>query len=90
MGAVDASQPNGCIFQRGDRLHGYVVERQLGKGGIGAVYLVRHEVLDTPFALKVLDPKMAKEKPEYVKRFVREAKLASKIHHPNQIGRAHV
>ena len=85
MGANDASQSSGCTFQRGDRLHGYIVERPLGKGGIGAVYLVRHEVLDTPFALKVLNPKLAKEKPEYVKRFVREAKLASKIRHPNLV-----
>lgn len=85
MGTINASQYSGCTFQRGDRLHGYVVERLLGKGGIGAVYLVRHEVLDTPFALKVLDPKMAKKKPEYVKRFVREAKLASKIRHPNLV-----
>ena len=74
-----------ATFNKGDRLHGYVVERQLGRGGIGAVYLVRHEVLDTRFALKVLDPKMAKKKPEYVKRFVREAKLASKIRHPNLV-----
>ena len=85
MGIIDASQSSGCTFQRGDRLHGYVVERQLGKGGIGAVYLVRHEVLDALFALKVLNPNLAKEKPEYVKRFVREAKLASKIRHPNLV-----
>lgn len=85
MGAIDASQSSGCSFQRGDHLHGYVVERLLGQGGIGAVYLVRHNVLETPFALKVLDPKIAEEKPEYVKRFVREAKLASKIRHPNLV-----
>ena len=79
------SLSNECTFNQGDRLNGFVVERLLGRGGIGAVYLVRHEVLDTPFALKVLDPKMAKGKPEYVKRFVREAKLASKIRHPNLV-----
>jgi len=85
MDASEGSRSGDCTIRLGDRLHGYVVERLLGQGGIGAVYLVRHEVLDTPFALKVLDPKMAKEKPEYVKRFVREAKLASKIRHPNLV-----
>ena len=75
----------GGTFQPGARIHGYVVERLLGKGGVGAVYLVRHEMLDRFFALKVLDPKMAEEKPEYVKRFVREARLASKIRHPNLV-----
>ena len=85
MSANDGMLSDGCTFNNGDRLHGYVVERLLGKGGLGAVYLVRHEVLDSFFALKVLDPKMAAEKPEYVKRFVREAKLASKIRHPNLV-----
>ena len=83
MNSIESSVQT--ILNKGDRLHGYVVERLLGKGGLGAVYLVRHEILDTPFALKVLDPKMAEKKPEYVKRFVREAKLASKIRHPNLV-----
>lgn len=73
------------IIDVGERFRGYVVERLIGKGGYGAVYQVRHEVLDTPYALKVLDPEIADEKPEYVKRFVREAKLASKLHHPNLV-----
>ena len=69
----------------GERFRGYVVEKLIGKGGYGAVYKVRHEVLDTPYALKVLDPTIAADKPEYVKRFVREAKLASRLRHPNLV-----
>ena len=69
----------------GERFRGYVVERLLGSGGYGAVYLVRHEVMDTPFALKVLDPEVVANKPEYVKRFVREAKLASRLRHPSLV-----
>jgi serine/threonine-protein kinase len=42
-------------------------------------------MLDTLFALKVLNPDVAEEKPEYVKRFVREAKLATRIRHPNLV-----
>ena len=72
-------------FAPGDRFHGYVVERTLGKGAVGTVYLVRHEMLDTLFALKVMDPEVAQDRPDSVKRFMREAKLASRIRHPNLV-----
>ena len=68
------------IFHGGDRFRGYVVERLLGNGSLGAVYLVRHEVLDTVYALKALFPEVAKENAGYVKRFLREAKIATRIH----------
>ena len=73
------------LFQSGERFHGYVIERLLGKGGLGAVYLVRHEMLDTLYALKVLYPDVAASNPNYVKRFLREAKLATRIRHPNLV-----
>ena len=75
----------GDLFLPGDNFRGYEVERLLGTGGLGTVWLVRHQMLDTLFALKVLDPGIAEEKPEYVKRFVREAKLATRIRHPNLV-----
>ena len=80
-----AVEGDGGILQPGDDFHGYKVERLLGKGGLGTVWLVRHVMLDTLFALKILDPLVAEEKPEYVKRFVREAKLATRIRHPNLV-----
>ena len=73
------------IFNAGERFRGYVVERLLGKGGLGAVYLVRHEVLETRFALKVLYPDVAATNDRYVKRFLREAKIATRIRHPNLV-----
>ena len=73
------------LFRQGDTFHGYVVEHPLGKGGLGTVWLVRHQMLDTLFALKILDPTVAEEKPEYVKRFLREARLATRIRHPNLV-----
>ena len=73
------------IFRAGDRFRGYVVERLLGNGSLGAVYLVRHEVLDTVYALKALFPEVAKENGDYVKRFLREAKIATRIRHPNLV-----
>ena len=56
------------LLQPGENFRGYVIERLLGKGGLGAVYLVRHEMLDTLYALKVLYPDVAKENPSYIKR----------------------
>lgn len=38
------------VFQTGDKFRGYIIERLLGNGGLGAVYLVRHEMLDTVYA----------------------------------------
>ena len=73
------------IFALGDRFHGYVVERLLGKGSLGAVYLVRHEVRGNVYALKALFPEVAKANEEYVKRFLREAKIATRIRHPNLV-----
>ena len=73
------------VFQGGESFRGYVVERLLGKGGIGAVYLVRHEILDTLYALKVLYPDVARSNPNYIKRFLREAKIATRIRHPNLV-----
>ena len=83
--AIGDVRQDGALFQAGDFFRGYVIEKPIGEGGLGMVYLVRHRVLDTPFALKILNPKVAAQKPEYVKRFVREAKLASKIRHPNLV-----
>lgn len=73
------------LLQPGQRFRGYVVERPLGRGGLGAVYLARHETLDVYFAIKVLFPSVAAGNPEYVKRFTREARLASRIRHPNVV-----
>ena len=73
------------LLQSGESFRGYVVERLLGKGGLGAVYLVRHEMLDTLYALKVLFPEVAGQNPNYIKRFLREAKIATRIRHPNLV-----
>ena len=73
------------LLQPGENFRGYVVERLLGKGGLGAVYLVRHEMLDTLYAIKLLYPDVAKENPNYIKRFLREARIATRIRHPNLV-----
>ena len=73
------------LLQPGEGFRGYVVERLLGKGGLGAVYLVRHAMLDTLYALKILYPDVARQNPSYIKRFLREAKIATRIRHPNLV-----
>ena len=69
----------GSVFEK------YTILKQLGSGGMGAVYLVKHNLLDTLFALKVLHPDIAEQNASCVRRFIREAKLACKIKHPNLI-----
>ncbi len=56
----------------------------LGAGGMGAVFTARHLRLDRPVAIKVLMPSFAGQS-EYIERFLREAKAASKIRHRNVV-----
>lgn len=58
----------------------YVVERSLGQGGMGAVYLVSHKVTGKKLALKCLLPQFV-ENAELVQRFLREAQAAGRIQH---------
>lgn len=62
----------------------YSIERELGRGGMGVVYLAREVRLDRPVALKLLPPRLA-EQPAPRERFLREARLAAKLSHPNII-----
>lgn len=63
----------------GDR---YLIERELGRGGMGTVYLARDRRLDRPVALKVLPPEFVAV-PELRERFLRETRLAAGFSHPN-------
>ena len=60
----------------------YSLERELGRGGMGVVFLARDVALDRPVALKLLPPAMAAQ-PTLRQRFLREAQLAAKLSHPN-------
>ena len=66
----------------GRRLGPYEILSLLGKGGMGEVYLARDTRLDRQVALKIL-PLEVTQDPERLKRFVREAKAASALEHPN-------
>ena len=60
----------------------YAVEGPLGGGGMATVYRARHALLDTPLALKVLHPHLARD-PEMRTRFRREAEAAARLQHPH-------
>src|SRR5262245_50710535 len=62
----------------------YLIQRKLGEGGMGAVYLATHNVLEKEVALKVLHGEFAR-KPDLVERFMQEARAASRIRHENVI-----
>jgi serine/threonine protein kinase/tetratricopeptide (TPR) repeat protein len=72
----------GTGFKLADALRDrYVIERELGRGGMATVYLARDLKHDRPVALKVLHPELAKALgPD---RFLREIKLAARLQHPH-------
>jgi len=63
----------------------YRVQRLLGKGGMGAVYLAHDEVLGDVVALKVISSAWAADEAAMVERFKREAAAARKVSSPNVI-----
>ena len=66
------------------RLSTYRVDREIGRGGMAVVYAGWHEQLERPVALKVLASHLAGDE-HFRTRFLREARIASKLHHPNLV-----
>jgi serine/threonine-protein kinase len=66
----------------GTRLGRYEVRSQIGAGGMGEVYLAQDTTLERTVALKVLPADVAADK-NRMQRFIREAKTASALNHPN-------
>src|SRR5687768_5990359 len=60
----------------------YSLQRELGRGGMGVVYLAREVRLDRPVALKLL-PAAYAARPELRERFLREARTAAGLSHPH-------
>ena len=62
----------------------YSIDRELGRGGMGVVFLAREVHLDRLVAIKLLPPDKARQ-PGLRARFLQEARLAAKLSHPNVI-----
>ena len=68
----------------GKEIGNYKIISQIGKGGMGTVYLARDKILDRQIAIKFLVQKFSHNK-ERLRRFMMEAKTASGLNHPNII-----
>lgn len=64
---------------------GYKILRQLGRGGMATVYLALQESVQREVALKVMAPALLAD-PGFGERFLREARIAAKLHHRNVVG----
>lgn len=71
------------LLQEGSTFEGYTIQRRLGVGGMGEVYLVRHSQLERLEALKILRADLGSEDEDFQSRFFREIKLAASLNHPN-------
>ena len=70
-------------FGGANKAGAYVIEREIGAGGMANVYLARHALLKRPTAVKIL--KGFRSTDELVARFEREVQLASRLTHPNTV-----
>src|SRR6185436_18158587 len=60
----------------------YHIQKKIGEGGMGVVFAARHAVIERPLAIKVLKREVMRDAAT-IRRFVQEAKAASRIGHPN-------
>ena len=68
----------------GYQFGGYVIKSLVGRGGMGVVYAAEHTTLQRRVALKVIAPEVAEDE-AFRDRFLREARLAASLRHPNII-----
>ncbi len=59
--------------------------RRVGYGATAVVYLARHEGLDIPVAVKILRKELSETRPHFAERFLREARMAARLEHPNMV-----
>jgi len=70
------------LLTEGAQVAGYRIIRELGQGGMGAVYLAANPTLPRHDALKVLSQELSRD-PDFRTRFLREADVAAGLDHPN-------
>jgi serine/threonine-protein kinase len=76
--------PAGADTGVGSRIAGYLIEQQIGRGGMAVVFRAHDERLDRRVALKLLAPGLAADT-AFRLRFIRESRAAAAVDHPNII-----
>lgn len=71
-------------LQPGARLAGYLIEAEIGRGGMAVVYRAYDDRLDRRVALKVLAPDLARDE-AFRRRFIQESRAAAAVDHPHII-----
>jgi len=64
---------------------GYIIQREIGKGGMATVYLAIQESLDRPVVLKILDQLQSDKAEDMAERFIAEGRILASLNHPNII-----
>lgn len=85
LGLVSDSEDAVLLDAIRGRIPGYELRGVLGRGGMGVVYLARHQPLDRFVALKVLSPELSR-KLEFAARFEQEARALATLDHPGVVG----
>jgi hypothetical protein len=79
-----AELTHGIELSDGDEFAGYRIERRLGRGGMGILYLAVEPGLERRVALKLIAPEAAADE-VFARRFAEESKIAASIEHPNVV-----
>jgi Protein kinase domain len=74
----------GVDLSAGDEFAGYRIERSLGRGGMGVLYLAVEPGLERHVALKLIAPEAAADE-VFARRFAEESRIAASIEHPNVV-----
>ena len=78
------SGPRWSELSDGDEFAGYRIERRLGRGGMGILYLAIEPGLERRVALKLIAPEAAADE-VFARRFAEESRIAASIEHPNVV-----
>jgi serine/threonine protein kinase len=88
--ALDGHSEGGEISQPSDEFGAYTIERhadgslwELGRGAMGVTYRATDKMLSRPVALKIINTDLASHSAETRERFMREARAAAALRHPN-------
>jgi eukaryotic-like serine/threonine-protein kinase len=81
---LEALRREDSKFEGKEQIAGYKLVERLGGGAMGTVYKARQLSLDRDVAIKILAPELADD-PQFVERFLREAKAVARLNHANII-----